>query len=149
MMTRDRSTAFLALTILIAAAAVALPSRTEAQEPDAPAMFLALPETFPELDARAVLIREPGREIVVLKRDDSSPETLAMALRILRRIRTESLRPGQGQMVPMTGYALTRPLEGEERERLDAALGRLREQPLARVGNLGLGRSIPFWDPSR
>jgi hypothetical protein len=137
------------MAALFTAAALAVPSPLGAQAPEGTSLFLAIPETFPQVDARAALIREPGREIIVLRESDATAETLGTALQLLRRLRADPLRPGQGQMVAVTGYVVTNPLGGAERERLDAALARLRVQPLAQVGNLGPGRSIPFAEQAR
>ena len=55
-------------------------------------VFLAIPETFPEVEARAVLMREPDRDIVILPRDGVDPETLHVALSVLERMRPQELR---------------------------------------------------------
>jgi hypothetical protein len=109
--------------------------------------FLVMPESFPDVDGRAVLLREPGRDIVLLREADATPETLSVALALLRRLNGSTPRAeGQGQMVPLTGYVLREALPEARRAELDAALRRLREQVWRPIGNLGVGRSIPFRD---
>ena len=72
--------------------------------PSAP-VFLAMPQEFPDLDARAVLMLEPGRDIVVLDREDAGPETLDVALGVLERMRRDHPRQAdRGQLVPITGF---------------------------------------------
>jgi hypothetical protein len=147
MTNRDRSTTVARLFLLLAVATQALPSVAAGQSASDVPLFLAIPESFPDVDGRVVLLREPGRDIVLLRGSDATPETLSVALHLLRRLNASTpRREGQGQMVPVTGYVLRRPLEDGERERLDAALTRLSQRPTARVGNLGPGRSMPFPD---
>ena len=108
-------------------------------------IFLALPQAFPEIDARVVLMREPGRDIVVLDAADASPETLHVALLLLRRVSRERQAPTElGQMIPITGFVPRGEIDTERRERLVMALTQLRERPLANVGNLGLGRWMRY-----
>lgn len=116
------------------------------QAPEGTPTLLVIPETFPDIAARVVLLREPGRNVIVMKKSDASAETLRAALSVLRRHRNEAARPGRGQMIPVTGFVQTRPLEGAQRDRLDAALARLMDRPVAPIGNLGMGRSMPFLD---
>lgn len=112
-------------------------------------LFLAIPETFPVADARALVVREPGREVIVLRADQATPEALGMALGLLRRVREQPLEPGRGLMVPVTGFAVMREPEGPRRERYERALAELRARPIGRLGSLGPGRSLPFREPSR
>jgi len=150
MMTRHQRCGMAALAALLVVAAASTPRALEGQASDRVPLFLAIPESFPDVDGRVVLLREPGRDIVLLRADDATPETLSVALRLLRRLNASTpRRERQGQMVPVTGYALRSTLEPAERERLDTALSRLKERPLAQVGSLGSGRSMPFADSDR
>ena len=130
------------VTLLVAAG----PSPTKrAQGQESNPIFLALPESFPEIDARAVLMLEPGRDIVVLSHADADPETLATALGVLRRMRRDHPRaPDRGQLVPITGFVVREPVGAEVRATLQQALDELRERPVANVGNLGPGRWMQF-----
>ena len=139
--------ALAALSLLLSVLLLASPSGSAAQvEGDVPTV-LVIPESFPDVDGRAVLLREPGRDVVLLRASDATPETLSVALTLLSRLNGSTpRRAAQGQMVPLTGYVLREPLSRARRIGLDEALERLKRQPLRRVGNLGEGRSIPFRD---
>jgi len=129
-----------ALAGLVTFVGVTSPAPLAGQDTRPTPIFLALPESFPPVDARVVLLREPGRDIVVLKTAEANPETLAIALRLLRRLRRETPTPTRGQMVPVTGFAFTSEISVAEHEWLESTLSRLRERPLSNVGNLGPGR---------
>jgi hypothetical protein len=149
MMTRDRATT-VALTALLAVTAFVGPSTLAGQEAGRVPLFLTIPESFPEVDARTVLLREPGRDIVLLRKSDATVETLTVALHLLIRLNeTVPRREGQGQMVPITGYVQSRPLRSAEHALLEEALTRLKARPVASIGNLGPGRSMPFRLPDR
>jgi hypothetical protein len=107
-------------------------------------VFLAIPETFPDIDARALVMREPGRDVVILDQEDTDPaESLRVALMVLRRMRRDHpMEDGRGQLIPITGYAVRRAMEPARRSRIEEALNQLRRRPLANVGNLGPGRWI-------
>jgi hypothetical protein len=145
---RPGSTLGLAL-LLVALAALASPTSMVGQATAGPPLFLAIPESFPDVDARALLVREPDREIIVLKASDATPEALGMALALLGRVRERPLEPGRGLMIPVTGFVVTRAPQGAARDRLERALARLKAQPLASVGTLGPGRSLPFAEAER
>ena len=131
--------------LLLALVTVAAPRTASGQGAARSPVFIALPETFPDLDARAVLMLEPGRDIVILDREDAGPETLAAALGVLERMHRDHPRAqDRGQLVPITGFVSRRALDPERREELEAALAALAERPLANVGNLGLGRWMRF-----
>jgi len=117
-----------------------------AQGAEARPLFIAIPDQFPEVEARAVVVRERGREIVLLKATDATAETLDVALALLRRVRERRVEPGRSVMVPIAGFAVRRPMSAETRRRLDHALGRLAAQPVARIGTLGAGRAIRYRD---
>lgn len=124
---------------------VVAPTHAASQATDQRPVFLALPQTFPDVDARVVLMRERGRDIVVLDQADAVPETLHVALLLLRRIERERPAPtDRGQMIPITGFVPRGGIDIERRERLMAALAELQGRPLVNVGNLGLGRWVLY-----
>lgn len=130
---------------LLALVAVASPRHVAGQGASERPVFLALPQAFPELDARVVLMREPGRDIVILREGDDEPETLRVALMLLKRLDRENPPAAdRTQIVPITGFAGGRELDPERRRALDEALNELRSQPFANVGNLGWGRWMRF-----
>lgn len=133
---------------LVAIVALASPRWAVTQGPSERPVFLAMPQTFPELDARVVLMREPGRDIVILRENDADPNALRVALMLMKRLDREN-PPGSDhtQIVPVTGFAGGADLEPERRAVLEAALADLRRQPLANVGNLGWGRWMRFLEP--
>jgi len=132
----------LALTVLAA------PQRTVAQGSSDRPVFLAMPETFPDIDARVVLMREPGRDIVILHQDDADPNALRVALMLMKRLDRESPPTADHtQIVPVTGFAGGPDLDPERRAVLEGALADLRTRPLANVGNLGWGRWMRFQEP--
>jgi hypothetical protein len=133
------------LTGLVALLSITSPSHLTGQEPGTRPIFLALPQAFPDIDARVVLMREPGRDIVVLDASDASPETLDVALLLLRRVGRERSAPTErGQMIPITGFVPRAELTHQRREHLSTALAELRERPLANVGNLGRGHWMRY-----
>jgi hypothetical protein len=148
MHSRSRSLTSLAATLLTVAA-VAAPIPLAAQSAGPRPLFLAIPEVFPDVDARAVVVRETAREIVLLRATDATAETLGVALALLRRVRERPVQPGRSVMLPITGFVVTNPPDVAARERLDDALERLKAQPLAAVGTLGPGRSIRYTDGER
>lgn len=126
-------------------AVLGLPATAAGQELGNGPVFLALPNTFPDVDARAVLMRERGRDIVVLKEADAHPETLEVALRVLERVRQNPAPDtGLGQLIPITGFVYRTPLDPQARSRLETALDRLRRRPVTEVGTLGPGRWMPL-----
>ena len=137
----------LALTIytLLALGVSAAPASLAAQGSGTTPIFLALPDEYPNVDGRVLLLREPSREIVVVAQT-ATPEDLTVALRMLERFRRERGQPtaGRGQMIPIVGYAPDPVLEMVERTRLDAALADLKARPFANVGNLGRGRWMRY-----
>jgi hypothetical protein len=117
-----------------------------AQDGSAPPLFLALPDAYPDVDGRVTLLREPGREIVVLS-DAATPEDLGLAVRMLARFRRErgQPQPGRGDMIPLVGIVTPR-LDDARRSHFEDALVELRTRPVSNVGNLGRGRWM-LWNP--
>jgi hypothetical protein len=134
---------------LLTVAALAAPIPLAGQGTGPRPLFVAIPEVFPDVDARAVVVRETAREIVLLRAADATAETLDVALALLRRVRERPVGPGRAVMLPITGFVVTNPPGAAVRERLDEALARLKAQPLARIGTLGPGRSIRYTDGER
>lgn len=102
--------------------------------------FIAVPDAFPAIDAKAIVVREPGRDIVVLHPDEVNPQTLSFALQTLHRAREEHPRLTRGQMIPITGFVAVAPMADATRLVLQRVLARLGARPVTRVGPFGLGR---------
>lgn len=134
----------LALVALFQLGQVASPSAVAAQGNATPPLFLAMPDVYPDVEGRVMLLREPGREIVVLS-SDATPEELGVAIRLLARFRREGRHPqeGRGDMIPIVGL-VTPPLSGEGRTSLESAIEELRNRPVSNVGNLGPGRWMRY-----
>ena len=105
-------------------------------------VFLAVPQAFPDIDARAIVVRERGKEVVLLRHDDATPEVLDAALAVLRRVRDDRLPSGQGQMIPITGFVRGSSLPPERRTPLEDALDALARRPVTSVGRYGLGQWV-------
>ncbi|MDH3272567.1 MAG: hypothetical protein OEN56_14615 [Gemmatimonadota bacterium] len=130
---------FVPLTLAVLTAV--LPGDGHGQS-DRPATFVAIPDAFPEIEARAVLVREPGVDLVLLKSDEASVDALAMALLLLADVREDHPVTATGQMVPITGFVVTHPPRGTRRQRLERMLDRLTEAPRVDLGSVGWGRRV-------
>lgn len=106
--------------------------------------FVAIPESFPDIEARAMLVREPGIDLVILPDDNATVDALEMALLLLRDIRARYPAPSNGQMVPITGYVVTRPPSPQRRRLLQRTLSRLEDAEVVDLGTLGRGRRVRF-----
>ncbi len=139
------SAARLTLAALVVLSAVATSAPVSAQGAATRPVFLALPDVFPNLDARVVLVREPGREVVVLDPAAASADELGTGLRLLARVRRERGEAKTGEVIPVLGFAPGQPdLTRRERARLEALIAELRERPVAQVGSLGRGRWMRY-----
>jgi hypothetical protein len=101
---------------------------------------IAVPDAFPAIEARALIVRTPKEDVIVLRKESATPDALLMALGLLRRLRVEDSRPGSHQVIPITGFVVTREAAAERRQDAQAVLRRLRAAPSARLGDLGQGR---------
>lgn len=126
---------------------VALEREPLSGQADRGGTFVAIPAAFPDIDARALLVRERGRDIVLLRADDAMPDVLAMSLLVLERARANDPTPRHGQMIPITGFVLTDPPRGRDFRHEEAILRRLDSAPIRTVGNLGDGRWIRIRPP--
>lgn len=134
-----------AITTLLAAVAITLlPLRAYGQSASERGFFVVIPDSFPDIDARAVIIREPGKDILLLRAEEATPEVLAMSLVTLRRVRQDNPTLEHGEMIPIVNFVITTEMTPEYRQRMEAVLIRLRSRPTANVGNLGSGRWVRF-----
>lgn len=124
-----------------ACALVSLSAPTAAQRPDGP-VIVAVTDTLPSRDARAVLIRYPReshRDIIILKSDDATVELLGGALAMLEQRRGRGRKDAQQEVVTIQGVAIDA-VPANMLPVLKATLERLSQQPVVRIGNLGRGR---------
>lgn len=138
----SRRTRCVPLMLLALVALSLTPRSAGAQAPEAPPIFVAVPETFPGLDARALIVREPGRDVIVLDPDAATADALTMSLFLLGRVRELHPVGERGQLIPVTGFVMTRPPSVEHRRRIAGTLARLEAAPTTTVGNLGPGRWV-------
>lgn len=133
------------VTVLVMLAAL-LPGATRlaAQSGQYDDVVIASLDQFPDLDARSIIVREAGREFVLLRADSLSVAGLAMTLRVLDRVRLQPVDPGHGQIIPITGFVLTQPPRGPLRRDLERNLNRLRAAPTTTIGRYGMGRWVRF-----
>lgn len=112
-----------------------------AQRPDGP-VIVAITDTLPSRDARAVLMRYPRgshRDIIILKRDEASVELLGGVLAMLEQRRVKGRKDAQQEVVTIQGVAIDA-VPAAILPVLKATLELLSKQPEARIGNLGRGR---------
>lgn len=133
----------LALATFLLLTAAFTPTAASAQTAAARPIFLALPDRFPDVDARVVLVRERGREFVVLDPEAATADELIMGLRLLNQVRRERPEPENGEFIPILGF-YPPTLAAEERARLEGIIAELRRQPTVSIGSLGRGRWIPY-----
>jgi hypothetical protein len=130
--------------IAIAVLMTFAPAEATAQSGVRGGVFVAIPEVFPDVDARAVIIRENGKDVILLRSQETTPEALSMSLVALRRVRRDHPEPQNGQMIPIVGFVTTTPMSEEHLKDMEATLARLRARPISRVGNLGAGQWIRY-----
>jgi hypothetical protein len=117
-----------------------------AQTDDARPTYIAMPNAFPELDARALILREPTRDVIVLRPDGADQDALRAALDLLARVRSRAPAPpaGRAHLIPLTGFAFTEEPAPDDRAWLRSTLTTLASRPEVKVGNLGPGRWIRY-----
>jgi hypothetical protein len=111
-----------------------------------PQTVVAIPEVFPDVESRSLLVRTPGLDVVLLRDDDDAADALLMATALLSKLRAERphLDAGTGQMVPITGFVITRAPGPGQRRQVDDAVRRVRAAPLAELGSVGRARWIDY-----
>ena len=143
-------------TLAVLAIAIASGAPAAAQGQARKPVVVALPDSFPETHeprgqitgVRGMVVRfaSPGkRDMVILKHDDASPETLAAAINLLRRFRREVPNPQSDRVATLVDFVPPK-LTPAAREALAARLRELNSQQASRVGNLGSGRWIEIPD---
>ena len=125
--------------LLAVAVLTLLPGLANAQ---ATSTVVAVPDHFPELDARAMVLRGGARDIILLHPAEATVEALAHALFALQRAREDDPDPRYGQIIPITGFATVRPFAARLVRRLERTLSDLSDRPTVRIGSLGPGRWI-------
>lgn len=131
-MTRTRI--ILAILAFVAPASLAgqAPSRT----------YVAIPDAFPDIEAKAMVVREPGVDLIVLREGEADVDALSMALHVLRDARERLPTPTAGSLIPITGFVVTTPVGRQARGRLEQTLRRLANAESVDLGSLGQGRRV-------
>ncbi len=105
-------------------------------------VYLAIPDDFPPIDARAMVVREPGVDLIVLRDGEVDAGTLSMALHVLRDARRRMPAPTLGTLIPIMGFSVSVEVSARIRARLEEALGRLTRAETVDLGSLGRGRRV-------
>lgn len=127
------------LTVLAASA-----TRLESQATPRSRTVIALPDRFPNIDARALIVREPGLDVVLLRPEDATTDALTVALLTLHDLGPRRAGGGSGEMIPIVGYEVTNPPRRERVAALERALDRLRAAETTTLGSFGSARWIPL-----
>ncbi|MDX1495098.1 MAG: hypothetical protein R3253_13600 [Longimicrobiales bacterium] len=131
----------LVLTLTLLGAVDAFRSAPLSGQADSGA-FVAIADAFPPIDAKAMVIREPGIDLVVLREGDVTVDALTMALHVLRDARARVPTPTTGYLIPITGFVVERAVEGPARRALEETLRRLEGAASVNLGSLGSGRRV-------
>lgn len=134
---------FLALAVLTGLApAVTQPLSAQAHRPT----VVAIPDAFPDVEARSVLVRTAERDVVLLRDGHDTPDALLMATALLRKLSSEggAPKPGTAQMIPITGFVVLRDPAPGHRRRVEDAIRRVRVAPVSDLGSVGLARWIEY-----
>jgi hypothetical protein len=141
-MTNSEQIAALARHLLaVALASILIASPAHAQNR---AVIVVVPDDFPAIDARAIVLRERDRDVLLLPPDGADVDALAVSLAALRRARQREVSPSVGEMIPITGFAVTAEAAPGERARLSRVLERLAQKPTTSIGDFGPGRWILY-----
>lgn len=131
------------VTPLLLVLLVALMPEPSFAQSDTRPIFVAIPETFPSIDARAIVVRERGREVLVLRDTEATVDALAMALLSLRRAQAREPSPKLGEIIPLMGFVVEY-IPDEHRARLQRTLAALERQPTGSMGTFGPARWVPY-----
>ncbi|MBT8488946.1 MAG: hypothetical protein HKN72_06345 [Gemmatimonadetes bacterium] len=105
-------------------------------------VYVAIPDVFPPLEARAIVVREPGIDLVVLRDGEADLDALTMSLHVLRDARARLPAPESGVLIPITGFVVTRAVSNGVSMRLTETLRRLTTAESVHLGSLGRGRRV-------
>lgn len=105
-------------------------------------VYVAIPDAFPPLEARAMVVREPGIDLIVLRDGEADLDALTMSLHVLRDARARLPVPESGVLIPITGFVMTGEVSTGVRTRLTETLRRLTAAESVDLGSLGRGRRV-------
>lgn len=124
-------------------AAIALPLQLAAQAASGARTIVTLSDSMPVANAQAVvLFHSPpsGDNVILLPRRTVSPNALGAALRVLRKLEKEHGDSPHSAMIPIEGVLPPRDQTPGERASLRSIIAEVAQQPMTRVGRLGMGQ---------
>jgi len=119
----------------------------QAATDNASRLTLAVVDSMPVATARAMVVRKAdGPTLLVLDRRHATPETLGLALAVVKQVRRTPLAPGAQQVIPIQGGVATKAPSARRMAFLRAQLNSLYAKPVSPLGPLGRGRFMEFSD---
>jgi hypothetical protein len=113
----------------------------------APRVTLAVVDSMPVATARAVVVRKPsGETLLVLDRKHATPETLGLGLAVVKQVSRRPLTLGAQQVIPIQGGTATKAPSAKRIAFLRKQLNTLYAQRTGSLGGLGRGKFMEFRD---
>lgn len=134
---------------LLVSLAVVVVAHSAGAQTSARRAVVAIPDNFPETDAKALVIRyaDPAvGDVILLRRSDATPTILGAAFRLLTRLRATDPTPLADEVTSIAGAAQARGNRTAAAAYWNNVLARVHARPTARIGNLGAGRWIAVND---
>ncbi|ODT04100.1 MAG: hypothetical protein ABS52_06900 [Gemmatimonadetes bacterium SCN 70-22] len=145
--TRPHAIAASWLRFLLPAVAFLVPLQLAAQSAAPTRTIVSLADSLPIPNAQAVvLFHAPpsGDNVILLPRATVSANALGAALKVLRKLDREHGGSGRSAMIPIEGILPPRNQSAAERASLRAIIAEVAQQPMTRVGSLGMGQWMPL-----
>lgn len=124
-----------------------LPLQLAAQSAANTRTIVTLSDSMPVPNAQAVvLFHAPpsGDNVILLPRRTVSPNALGAALKVLRKLEREHGSSPNSAMVPIQGILPPSGQSAGERASLRSIIAQVAQQPVTRVGRLGMGQWMPL-----
>lgn len=123
------------------------PLQLTAQSAAARRTLVTLSDSMPVPNAQAiVLFNAPpsGDHVILLPRRTVSPNALGAALKVLRKLEREHPNSANSAMIPIEGVLPPANQTPSERASLRSIISEVAQQPVTRVGRLGMGQWMPL-----
>ncbi|MFP5355739.1 MAG: hypothetical protein ACLGIK_11425 [Gemmatimonadota bacterium] len=124
-----------------------VPLQLAAQSAPGARTIVTLSDSMPIPNAQAVvLFHAPpsGDNVILLPRRTVSPNALGAALKVLRKLEREHGNSPNSAMVPIEGVLPPARQSAGERASLRSIIAQVAQQPMTRVGGLGMGQWMPL-----